>query len=209
MKPNFNWRTSLAFLHDVLAAAVAWGALWWTRFSFDLPAPFADDMLQSMAWVVPMQAAIFLAFGLYRGLWRFASMVDLKRIFLAASLGALLVPFALVLLKMQALVPRSVIVLYPVVLIFLMAGDRFAYRMWKEHRLYSPLAALGEPVLVAGAGRGRRAAHQGAGAQPPMARRRPARRRRRQARPPAAQGCACWVRSPSCRRGCDAMACAR
>ncbi|HEV8501082.1 MAG TPA: nucleoside-diphosphate sugar epimerase/dehydratase [Casimicrobiaceae bacterium] len=152
MKPNFNWRTSLAFLHDVLAAAVAWGALWWTRFSFDLPAPFADDMLHSMAWVVPMQAAIFLAFGLYRGLWRFASTVDLKRIFLAASLGALLVPFALVLLKMQALVPRSVIVLYPVVLIFLMAGDRFAYRLWKEHRLYSPLAALGEPVLVAGAG---------------------------------------------------------
>ena len=80
MKPTFNWRTSLAFLHDVLAAAVAWGALWWTRFSFDLPAPFADDMLHSMAWVVPMQAAIFLAFGLYRGLWRFASIVDLKRI---------------------------------------------------------------------------------------------------------------------------------
>jgi FlaA1/EpsC-like NDP-sugar epimerase len=152
MKPNFNWRTSLAFLHDVLAAAVAWGALWWTRFSFDLPAPFADDMLYSMAWVVPMQAVIFLGFGLYRGLWRFASTVDLKRIFLAAGLGALLVPLALVLLKMQALVPRSVIVLYPVVLIFLMAGDRFAYRLWKEHRLYSPLAALGEPVLVAGAG---------------------------------------------------------
>ena len=33
-----------------------------------------------------------------------------------------------------------------------MAGNRFAYRIWKEHRLYSPLAALGEPVLVVGAG---------------------------------------------------------
>jgi FlaA1/EpsC-like NDP-sugar epimerase len=33
-----------------------------------------------------------------------------------------------------------------------MAGARFAYRVWKEHRLYSPLAALGEPVLVIGAG---------------------------------------------------------
>jgi FlaA1/EpsC-like NDP-sugar epimerase len=38
------------------------------------------------------------------------------------------------------------------VLIFVMAGSRFAYRSWKEHRLYSPFAALGEPVLVIGAG---------------------------------------------------------
>ena len=44
------------------------------------------------------------------------------------------------------------LVFYPIVLIFLMAGDRFAYRIWKEHRLYSPLLALGEPVLVVGAG---------------------------------------------------------
>ena len=48
--------------------------------------------------------------------------------------------------------PRSVLILYPVALIFLMAGNRFAFRLWKEHRLYSPLAALGEPVLILGAG---------------------------------------------------------
>ncbi len=152
MKSRTNWRTSLAFLHDVLAAAVAWAAIWWLRFSFDLPELVANDMLRSMAWVVPMQAGIFLAFGLYRGLWRFAGTVDLQRIFLSAGLGALLIPLVLVLLQMQSVVPRSVVVLYPVVLIFLMAGSRFAYRLWKEHRLYSPLVALGEPVLVAGAG---------------------------------------------------------
>src|SRR5256886_6525697 len=37
-------------------------------------------------------------------------------------------------------------------LILLMAGSRFTSRIWKEHRLYSPLAALGEPVLILGAG---------------------------------------------------------
>ena len=48
-----------------------------------------------------------------------------------------------------------------------MAGARFAYRSWKEHRLYSPFAALGEPVLVVGAGEAGRAAHPRARAQPP------------------------------------------
>ena len=55
-------------------------------------------------------------------------------------------------LQLQAVVPRSVLILYPIVLIFLMAGSRFAYRVWKEHRLYSPLEALGEPVMIIGAG---------------------------------------------------------
>ena len=126
--------------------------MYWLRFNLDLREPYLADMLWSLAWIVPLQAAIFLAFGLYRGLWRFASMVDLQRIVLSAGLGALLIPVVLVMLQLQAMVPRSVLVLYPLVLIFLMAGNRFAYRIWKEHRLYSPLAALGEPVLVVGAG---------------------------------------------------------
>ena len=147
-----NWRAWLAFAHDVLAAALAWVAMYWLRFNLDLKEPFYADMAWTLAWVVPLQGAIFLALGLYRGLWRFASTVDLQRIVLAAGLGALLVPVVLVMLQLQAVVPRSVLIFYPIVLIFLMAGSRFAYRIWKEHRLYSPLAALGEPVLIVGAG---------------------------------------------------------
>jgi FlaA1/EpsC-like NDP-sugar epimerase len=147
-----NWRAWLAFFHDVCAAALAWVAIYWLRFNLDFRAPDFVDVAWTLAWIVPLQGAIFLAFGLYRGLWRFASLVDLQRIVLAAGLGALLIPLVLVMLRLHAVVPRSVLIVYPVVLIFLMAGDRFAYRIWKEHRLYSPFVALGEPVLVIGAG---------------------------------------------------------
>ena len=109
-------------------------------------------MTRTLAWVLPLQAGIFLAFGLYRGLWRFASVPDLQRIMLAVALGAVAIPVVLVMLRLTAVVPRSVLILYPLILIFLMAGSRFAYRIWKEHRLYSPLAALGEQVLILGAG---------------------------------------------------------
>lgn len=152
MNKRNNWRSALAFVHDVCAAALAWTMLYWLRFNLDMKEPYLADMLWTLAWILPLQAAIFLALGLYRGLWRFASMVDLQRIVVAAGLGAVLVPVVLVMLQLQAVVPRSVLILYPVVLIFLMAGSRFAYRVWKEHRLYSPLEALGEPVLIIGAG---------------------------------------------------------
>ena len=152
MTGTFNWRTSLAFAHDVAAAAVAWVTIYWLRVSLDAELPYRSEMLRTLAFILPLQATIFLIFGLYRGLWRFASLVDLKRIVLSSFLGAMLIPLVLLMLRLEAVVPRSVLVLYPVLLIFLMAGSRFAYRIWKEHRLYSPLAALGEPVLVMGAG---------------------------------------------------------
>src|SRR6188508_1557449 len=152
MALHLNWRASLAFFHDACMAAIAWVGIYWLRFNLDLREPFATDMLFTLAWILPLQAAIFLALGLYRGLWRFASLLDLQRIVVAAGLGAILIPLVLVMLKLQAVVPRSVLFFYPIVLIFLMAGSRFAFRIWKEHRLYSPFAALGEPVLIVGAG---------------------------------------------------------
>ena len=128
---------------------------------------------------------------------------------LAAGLGALLIPLVLVMLQLQAVVPRSVLILYPLVLIFLMAGNRFAYRIWKEHRLYSPLAALGEPVLVIGAG------EAGARLSKELARSRqwrvvglldddPA-----QARPAAAQRRRAGPDRRACRSGRRSSACAR
>src|SRR6266568_3415488 len=127
MKVRANWRSWLAFVHDVVAAAIAWVCLYWLRFNLEWHEPQMSDVWRTLAWVLPLQAGIFLAFGLYRGLWRFASLPDLQRIVLAVALGAVAIPVVLVML-------------------------RLTYRIWKEHRLYSPLAALGEPVLILGAG---------------------------------------------------------
>jgi FlaA1/EpsC-like NDP-sugar epimerase len=152
VKVRANWRSWLAFAHDVVAAAIAWVCLYWLRFNLEWHEPQISDVWRTLAWVLPLQAGIFLAFGLYRGLWRFASLPDLQRIVLAVGLGAVAIPVVLVMMRLTSIVPRSVLILYPPVLILFMAGSRFTYRIWKEHRLYSPLAALGEPVLVLGAG---------------------------------------------------------
>ena len=152
MTYRLNWRASLAFVHDVCMAAIAWVTIYSLRFNLELREPFLSDMWSTLAWILPLQAAIFLSLGLYRGLWRFASLSDLQRIVLAAGLGSIVIPVVLVMLRLTAIVPRSVLFFYPIVLIFLMAGSRFAFRLWKEHRFYSPFAALGEPVIVVGAG---------------------------------------------------------
>ena len=65
---------------------------------------------------------------------------------------ALLAPLIIWLLRPEGVVPRSVYVLDPMLLIMLMGGVRFAYRAWREHRDFGSLMAKGKPVLVLGAG---------------------------------------------------------
>jgi FlaA1/EpsC-like NDP-sugar epimerase len=150
--PPINVRVWLAFAHDIVAAAVAWWAAFLFRLNFDVAPPYSTSMWHTMLWVVPLNAVIFWRFGLYRGLWRFASLTDLQRILGAVGLAGVLVPLVLVMFRVQDVVPRSVLLLDPMLLVLIMGGSRFAYRMWREHRLYSLTKAMGEPVLVIGAG---------------------------------------------------------
>ena len=146
-------RGLLAFLHDVLAAGLAWCAAYWLRFNLDIPGDYLRDMLRQLPWVFVVHMAIFWLLGLYRGLWRYASLPDLQRILLAVGLGALATPALLTLLGHGALVPRSVYLLAPLLLVGAMSGSRFAYRAWKEKRLIALVAhPEAAPVLVLGAG---------------------------------------------------------
>ena len=152
MATNFNPRTLVAVLHDGLAAAGAWLLAYWLRFNLDLPREFLDYALVHLGWVVPLQAVAFWRFGLYRGIWRFASLNDLKRIVLAVGVATLLITLVLVMTRPAAVVPRSVLVLDPLLLVVLMGGNRLAYRAWKEHRMSLALLTNRQPLLVLGAG---------------------------------------------------------
>ncbi|MDS4054857.1 nucleoside-diphosphate sugar epimerase/dehydratase [Accumulibacter sp.] len=125
------------------------------RFNFDVPASFLPMMGWGLVFLLPAHAAACRLAGLYRGIWMFASLPDLKRVLRAVGLStaALLIFFALY-RGHPVFVPRSVMVLFPMLLTIHMGGGRAAYRMWKEHRLYGGLIAQGKPVVIVGAGRG-------------------------------------------------------
>lgn len=152
LTPKPNVRAFLAFAHDVAAAAVCWCLAYLLRFNLDIPPSYFASMWHSLVWVVPVQAMVFWHFGLYRGIWRYASLPDLKRILAAVAVAALAGPMVLFMLQILPFPPRSALVLDPIFLVMLMGGSRFAYRIWKEHRLYGALDEQCQPVLVLGAG---------------------------------------------------------
>jgi len=149
---KFSMRTALAVLHDLVAAALAWILSYMLRFNFELPNSFVVELRQTLFLVVPLQLVIFWRFHLYRGIWRYASTTDLRRIFMAVMLSSALISLVFWMLRLEYVIPRSVLVINPLLLIMMMGGGRFVYRLWKEQRLYGDFTLRGEPVLVLGAG---------------------------------------------------------
>ncbi|MEK7884346.1 polysaccharide biosynthesis protein [Methyloversatilis sp. NSM2] len=145
-------RGLIVFLCDIGFAAFAWYAAFALRFNFAIPPEFWRSMALSLPWIVLVQAAVFYFFGLYQGIWRFASLPDLQRLVRAIGAVAVLGPVVVWLLQGKGIVPRSVYVLDPILLLMLMGGGRFAYRAWREHREFGSLLAKGKPVFILGAG---------------------------------------------------------
>jgi FlaA1/EpsC-like NDP-sugar epimerase len=113
---------------------------------------YLDDALRMLPLVFVIYAPACWAFGLYRGIWRYASLMDLRRIILAVAAAAVVTAAALPMARLGA-VPRSVLILHPALLILVMGGSRFLYRAWRDRRLYGRAVALtAEPVLVLGCG---------------------------------------------------------
>ncbi|MEQ1603118.1 MAG: polysaccharide biosynthesis protein [Methylophilaceae bacterium] len=144
------WRTGIVFLHDAIASVLALSGAYWLRFNLSIPSEFLVPLWQTALWIVPLQALVFIKFGLYRGVWRFASVPDLKRILVAIFVATSIVTVVLVMFRPYVMMPRSVLVLDPILLFLMMGGSRFAYRAWREHRLYGLLQDQGKPVLLLG-----------------------------------------------------------
>jgi FlaA1/EpsC-like NDP-sugar epimerase len=147
-----NLRRIIVFTHDLLAAALAWVLAFLFRFNFEIPDEFKALMLELLPWVVGIHAAVFWVLGLYRGLWRYASLADLQRIAVAVGIAALAIPAVFALLQIGP-APRTAYLLTPVLVGLAMGGNRLAYRAWREGRLVAILTKPhATPVLVLGAG---------------------------------------------------------
>ena len=148
-----SWQKLSAVTHDIIATLIAWTFAYLLRFNFKIPAEIVSSVWQLALLAIPLQVFVFIKFGLYRGIWRFASIPDLRRILLAVMTITVIIVALLFMFKpIEIAVPRSVLVMYPILLVLLMGGSRLAYRSWREYKLYGVNGRVGTPVLLLGAG---------------------------------------------------------
>lgn len=152
---RYSFRSVLVMLFDLLAAVLALGGGLWIRFNFVWPVEYHDKLVWFLGCLLAVHAVGCFWAGLYRGMWIFASLPDLKRVLTAVGVSWLGLLALIALDRSEGLaMPRSLVVLYPLLLVVVMGGGRAAWRMWKEHRLYGGYVGAGKPVVLIGAGTG-------------------------------------------------------
>ncbi|MGD2020971.1 MAG: polysaccharide biosynthesis protein, partial [Thiohalocapsa sp.] len=125
-----------AFAHDLVMVPVAWLLAYWTRFNLErIPADYLATALQVLPVVMALCGVLYWGFGLYRGVWRFASLPDLLRILKAVAATTLATVVVLFVINRSENLPRSVPPLFFLFQLALLAGPRLLYRWLKDHRL--------------------------------------------------------------------------
>lgn len=150
-------RASAAFAHDLVMAALSFILSLFLRVGGDITQYSPKLLLVYDLGFTATAAAVFLWAGLYRGIWRYASLPDLLALFRAATLTILIYFPAMFLMTRLADMPRSLVGINWLLLMALLGGPRFAYRVFKDRGLghvfesasYAPV-----PILLIGAREG-------------------------------------------------------
>ncbi len=148
-------RARAAFGHDVLMAAASfWLSLYLRVGDGLLDYPGRLLLGYDIAFTV-IAAATFWWTGLYRGIWRYASLPDLLALLRAVTIVVLaFFPLMFVVTRLVEL-PRSLVGINWLVLMALLGGPRFAYRLFKDRSLRRLLEgdkrSSAIPVLLIGA----------------------------------------------------------
>ena len=87
---------------------------------------------QTLPLVVVAYFLSFVLFGLYKGLWRYASISDVIRIFKAIMAGALLTVVGMVFVLGLRTFPRSVFIIHPLLLFFVVGASRLGIRVYRR-----------------------------------------------------------------------------
>jgi FlaA1/EpsC-like NDP-sugar epimerase len=141
---------------DAALLALAYWLAYMLRFDEGIPHRY-QELLTDTIWItVPMQVAIYAAFGLYSKLWRFVDQKDFETILKAtvvSTAGLIVVLFLFSIGRHDP--PRTVIAMDFLLALVFVCGARFAVR-WAFERPArgAMLERAGHEVLIVGAGNG-------------------------------------------------------
>lgn len=129
---------------DLALVLVAWWAAFWLRFNLDLPPEFEQlAVVASPLSVLGYAAGLFFA-RVYRQVWRFIGLPELRQLAKGVVWGGVITAAAVLMLRLPSF-PRSVLLLQPLIALVLLGAARAAWRTLAERQL-----AGGRPLVIVG-----------------------------------------------------------
>lgn len=146
-------RVYIALTHDVVASGVSFLLTLYIFLGdsfFDLA---RSDLITNTFLFMGISAVSFLGFGLYKGVWRYASLNEVASIFFASAFSILTFICVLFFMKRLGTYPRLSFLGNGFVLVCLLSAPRMLYRYIKDHHISAGERQQSNiPALIVGAG---------------------------------------------------------
>jgi FlaA1/EpsC-like NDP-sugar epimerase len=127
-------RNTLTFLAADLALVLLAGwAAFWLRFNFDIPEEFLGIALQAAPWSVVAYGVGLVMARVYRQVWSYIGLPELRQLATGIMLGALLTTAAVLMQRIPSF-PRSVLLLQPLIALVMLGAVRAVWRTVTERR---------------------------------------------------------------------------
>jgi len=143
-----KYRRFLVIQFHIVLIALANYLAFWIRFDGKIPDESMALLVNMMPWLILVRGLTFVPLQLYKGVWRYAGIWDLRNV-IAGVLGSTLLFFGIVRFVFGlSRYPLSIFIIDSLLLIFFMGGSRLSHRLLYGLRQFK----RARRVLIYGAG---------------------------------------------------------
>jgi UDP-GlcNAc:undecaprenyl-phosphate GlcNAc-1-phosphate transferase len=143
-------RRALEVTADFILICAAYVSANLLRYEGILSIDSQDLIVKSLPLILIIKYVVFFRFGLYRGMWRYVSVMDLVNIFKAVSYASIASMAAILFIWRFQGFSRTVFIIDWLLLFLFIAGSRVLERVYKE--IFDQASLSGKKVLIYGAG---------------------------------------------------------
>ena len=143
-----NLRILLTILHDLIMFGLSFFTALWARLDFKTAFILSQELWQYLVFFSIINIPLLKYMGLYHGIWRYASIHEIKSIIKSVSVSTFLLIGIFFLFFRLENIPRSFPILLFFISIFAATSPRFLYRIFKDN--LKKKSAQKIPVLVVG-----------------------------------------------------------
>jgi len=148
-------------LADALLVAASYLSAYGLRFGGAIPPEEWDNIESTLPWIIPVKIGVFFFFNLYRGMWRYTSLLDLVNVIKASTGSTVLIMLGILLSTHFIGFARSVFIIDWGVTVLFIGGARMVVRIVMTEQVHSLLQfrlpstdPKSKKLLIIGAGSG-------------------------------------------------------
>jgi len=144
-------------LIDAVLVATAYICAYLLRYEMQLPAYEWQRNIQILPYLILLKLSCFFMFGLYRGMWRYTSLQDIKNVLKAMVVSSLILVFAVMYIYRFEGYSRAVFVIDWLLTILFVGGVRIGVRLFLANNnasFWTPTkkGPINKRMLIIGAG---------------------------------------------------------